>query len=290
MPAKNDLTLQLSDGRTLGYSEHGALDGTPVIFLHGNPGSRLMRHPDESIAESLGVRILTPDRPGYGLSDFKKKRTLLDMPDDIAQLADMLGIDKFAVFGVSAGAPYVAALAYAMPERITSAAIVSGTAPFDKMPDPYQDMNNLYVQAFKAASLPEMVLRPLVANADKQVVKDPDTYWTGVMERAGSGDKALLSQSEVKAQILHYMVEATRNGSQGRVREAKILVDSWGFELSQIQPTVHLWYWADDKIVPQHHGRYLEQQIPNTEPHFMEGGGHFGIFMEWRAILEALLG
>jgi hypothetical protein len=34
----------------------------------------------------------------------------------------------------------------------------------------------------------------------------------------------------------------------------------------------------------------LEQQIPNTEPHFMEGGGHFGIFMEWRAILEALLG
>jgi pimeloyl-ACP methyl ester carboxylesterase len=91
-------TYKLKDGRTQAYTEHGDLSGTPVFFVHGNPSSRLMRHPDESIVEGLGVRVITPDRPGYGFSDFQSKRRLLDFPNDIAQLADGLDIEKFAIF------------------------------------------------------------------------------------------------------------------------------------------------------------------------------------------------
>ena len=90
-----------------------------------------MRHPDENIVENMGVRIITPDRPGYGYSDFQPKRVLLDFPDDISQLAEALGIKQFSIFGVSAGGPYVAACAYKLGEQITNAAIVSGSAPFN---------------------------------------------------------------------------------------------------------------------------------------------------------------
>lgn len=283
-----DKTIKLLDGRTLGYTEHGDLGGYPVFFVHGNPGSRYMRHIDETLAKRHGVRIITPDRPGYGLSDYQEKRTLLGFPEDIRQLADALNITSFSIFGVSAGGPYVAATAYRLPERVATAAMVSSTAPFDEMPNPYEGMNSQYVQAFKAAALPELALRPLVANADKAIMKDLDAYWSAVLERAGSGDRPLLEQPEYKKQILDYWPEATRQGSDGRVREAKILVSPWGFLLEDIQPTIHLWYWEEDHIVPIEHGQYLANRIPNSVTHFLPGGGHFGVFLAWSEILETL--
>jgi pimeloyl-ACP methyl ester carboxylesterase len=280
-------TIQLPDGRDLAYMQHGDLSGTPVFFIHGNPGSRLMRHPDESIITDLGVRLITMDRPGYGYSDYQTNRTLLDFPSDLASLADALNIDTFALFGVSAGGPYTAATAYKMPERVRIAAIVSGVAPFDR-PNPYEGVNETYTQAFKLSKWPFWLLRPLIWLGDRSSLNDREAYWQEVLGRASRDDREVLQRPEIKEQVLNYLPEATRQGSKGRAREAKILVNPWGFDLSEIQPTVHLWYWEDDTIVPPQMGRYLEQKIPNTVPHFLPNGGHFGFYDHWREILEPL--
>ncbi|MBL6982753.1 MAG: alpha/beta hydrolase, partial [Anaerolineales bacterium] len=168
-----DKFAQLKDGRTQAYTEHGDLSGKVVFFIHGNPSSRLMRHPDESIVENLGVRVITPDRPGYGFSDFQPKRKLLDFPDDIAQLADSLGIDKFGIFGVSAGGPYTCACAYKLSERITKAALVSGSAPFDR-PNAYEGISDTWRAAFKMSTWPEWLLRPLLALQANSQKTDPE--------------------------------------------------------------------------------------------------------------------
>src|SRR5215471_20729905 len=127
----SDNIISLRDGRKLGYAEYGDPAGKPIFFFHGLPGSRLQRHPDGSIAIELGARIIAIDRPGYGLSDFQQGRTLLDWPDDVAQLADSLQIDQFAAIGLSGGGPYLLACAYSIPERINSATVVSGMGPVD---------------------------------------------------------------------------------------------------------------------------------------------------------------
>src|SRR5215472_11428558 len=93
----SDRVISLRDGRALGYAEYGDPGGKSIFFFHGLPGSRRQRHPDDSIAIELGAHIIAIDRPGYGLSDFQKGRTLLDWPGDVAQLADALKIDQFAV-------------------------------------------------------------------------------------------------------------------------------------------------------------------------------------------------
>src|SRR2546421_5164232 len=127
----SDRVISLRDGRALGYAEYGDLTGKPVFFFHGLPGSRRQRHPDDSIAIELGAHIITIDRPGYGFSDFQPGRTLLDWPDDVAQLADALNIQRFAAIGLSGGGPYLLSCAYKMPERITSATVISGMGPVD---------------------------------------------------------------------------------------------------------------------------------------------------------------
>lgn len=61
-------TVRLPDGRILGYSESGAPDGAPVFVFHGLPGSRLQRHPDDSIVRRAGARFVHIERPGGGPS------------------------------------------------------------------------------------------------------------------------------------------------------------------------------------------------------------------------------
>ena len=61
-------TIRLPDGRALGFAEYGDPNGAPLFFFHGLWASRLTYHPDDQIARSLGVRLITVDRPGIGLS------------------------------------------------------------------------------------------------------------------------------------------------------------------------------------------------------------------------------
>jgi pimeloyl-ACP methyl ester carboxylesterase len=123
-------TLRLKDGRKLGYAEYGDPAGEPLFFFQGTPSSRLL-HPDEVITAALGVRQIQLDRPGFGLSDFQPGRTLLNWPDDVAEVADLLELERFALVGISGGGPYVAACAYKIPERLTAVAMVSSGGPVD---------------------------------------------------------------------------------------------------------------------------------------------------------------
>ena len=283
--------LRLRDGRRMAICEAGDLQGgTPVIFLHGNPGSRLMRHPEDAQTASLGVRLIVPDRPGYGLSDAQPRRRLIDYPGDLAQLADQLGLDRFALAGVSAGGPYVAACAHQIPDRLAGVAIVSGPAPFDRpAKQALAGVNRDYRSAYRLAAWPTWALWPTIALHDRAVRSDPGRAFAAVYAQASPDDQAVLSDPRIAAQIQGYRREASRQGVRGLVREAQILVSPWGFRLHDIRPRIHLWYWDGDSIVPPQMGRFLQAHIPHTVPHFLPGGGHFSIFSHWTQILTALI-
>src|SRR5919108_581927 len=79
--------------------------------------------------DAAGVRLVLVDRPGYGRSDHQPGRRLLDWPGDVAQVADALGVELFAVFGMSGGGPHAAACGYALPERVSAVGLVSSPGP-----------------------------------------------------------------------------------------------------------------------------------------------------------------
>lgn len=122
--------LQLADGRILAYTEVGDPHGYPVFYFHGAPGSRLEGQLFAESNQEFGIRMIIPDRPGYGLSDNQENRTYLDWAQDVAELADHLGIERFAVLGYSSGGPYAAVVAHQLPGRVTVAVIVAGEGPY----------------------------------------------------------------------------------------------------------------------------------------------------------------
>ncbi len=121
--------IRLRDGRWLGFAEYGDPQGIPLFAFHGTPGSRLMVQAADASARAGGVRVIAPDRPGFGLSSRRAGRRIGDWPLDVAELADALGIARFGVVGVSGGGPYALACAWRLPERLTVVASVSGVAP-----------------------------------------------------------------------------------------------------------------------------------------------------------------
>jgi pimeloyl-ACP methyl ester carboxylesterase len=128
IPAGRDHSLRLPDGRTLAYTDLGTPNGPTIMYFHGAPSSRLdlaLLGLDVTFHE-LEVRVVSPDRPGYGGSSPRPGRRREDWPTDVAALADHLGVTRFAVMGASSGGAYAVACAALLPERVTSAGVIAG--------------------------------------------------------------------------------------------------------------------------------------------------------------------
>jgi len=281
----SDKVISLHDGRRLGYAEYGDPDGKPVFFFHGLPGSRRQRHPDNSIAIKLGARIIAIDRPGYGLSDFQQGRQLLDWPDDVAQLANVLKIDKFAAIGVSGGGPYLLACAYKMPERITSATTISGMGPTDN-PDAIKGMlPSMRLGLDIAPKVPWGFVRLALDPVAKMVSRNPLGVKKLMPSSAPETDKKAFARPDIQEVDRQDLSEAYRNGAQGAFWEVVLLASPWRFRLEDIHTKVFLWHGEEDTTVPQQMGRYVARALSDCKAKFYPGEGHTLIYNYWREIL-----
>jgi len=280
-------TISLPDGRTLGFAEYGDPSGRPVLFFPGTPSGRLFHHPDESIALSLGARVFAIDRPGYGLSDFQPGRTLLDWPSDVTALADALGIGHFAVAGISGGAPYVAACAFRIPDRLTAASIVSGMGPLDGPGATAGLPRGRRLSATVAKHAPCLV-RPLlwlVSNPRRNAGR----FYEQIGAQSAKADRAILARPEVRAMLIENWADATRCGVRGYAQEAVLLCRFWGFRLGDLTMQVQLWQGSADAVTPLSMGRCVAQAIPDCRATFLPDEGHFLLFDHWGEILAAMV-
>jgi len=285
-----DNVFQLRDGRVLGYAEYGDPGGKPAFFFHGLPGSRRQRHPDDSIAIELGARIITLDRPGYGLSDFQPGRTLLDWPDDVAQLADALQIAQFAAIGLSGGGPYLLSCAYKMPERLTSATVISGMGPVDNPEAMKGMMGSMRLGLGLARSVPWELARLALEPTARMVRRNPTAAKKLVPLTAPKADKEAFARPDIQAIDYEDLVEAYRNGAQAAYWEVVMLATPWGFRLEDINKKIYLWHGEEDTTVPIHMGRYVARTVPDCEARFYPGQGHTLIYHYWREILTVAVG
>lgn len=262
MQLNKSKTIQLKDGRKLGFIEYGDSEGKPIFFFHGWPGSRYSGKEADEAAKKISVRVISTDRPGIGLSDFKKDRKLLDWPDDVVELADYLMIKRFSLMGVSGGGPYAAVCAYKIPQRIIKTGIIVGLAPvhvkgnLDGMAfqgrigwaNYHKFPFTRYIGTFSSYFLFRF---PLLGSKFALPTKqDRLLYQETVKNREGK-------ESGVK--------EAFRQGIKGAEQELKIYTDDWGFELKDIKAKVYLWYGAKDRCVSLNMGKYYNSQISGSK-------------------------
>lgn len=281
-------TISLTDGRSLSYAEYGDPQGKPVFFFHGTPGSRFF-HPEDEITRRFGVRLITTDRPGYGDSTFQPRRRLLDWAVDVAQLADSLGIDSFAVAGHSGGGPHALACGYALPGRVLRAATLSGAGPVGA-PGITRDMTALNRLGFKFGHLlPWTIFRILVRTLYHQRAVDPARAIDNETGKRPPADDAVIAMQGVREMCIQSEEEAFRPGITGMSWDALLITRPWGFMLEEIKVPVHIWHGSADRSTTVAMAKFMGGKIAGSRTTILPDAGHMLLIPYWQAILEDLI-
>jgi pimeloyl-ACP methyl ester carboxylesterase len=231
--------------------------------------------------------VIVVERPGFGLSDFQRGRRLLDWPEDVAAFADVLGIERFAVVGNSAGGPYAAACAFKIPGRVTRAAIVSGVGPTD-LAGAIEEMPRIRRAGVAVARRAPWLLGAvlwLVGNPNR----NPERFFRRMASGNSAVDQEIMFRPEVRRMLMENFREATRAGVRGFAREAIILSGPWGFRLEDISIPVDVWHGEADANVSLSAARQVADMIPDCHATFLPGKGHWLYLDHWEEILSSLL-
>jgi pimeloyl-ACP methyl ester carboxylesterase len=276
MSVNTENQITLSNGRVIGYAEYGDLHGKPVLHFHGMPSSRFECNSSliDDIATRLHARIIVPERPGIGLSDYMPY-TIASWPDIVNEFADALSLDRFAVMGMSSGGKYAAACAWKIPQRLTAAGIISGTCPHD-LPGAKDSLSKQDRQLYWLADNAPWLLRVLLWKTARDARKDPSSV-LALFSDLSEPDKVALSQAEVQQKIGKMALGAFHQGTRGVVLDWTLEARSWRIALQEVLMPVSLWHGEQDCIVPVNQGRAMANVLPNVHSTFYPGDGQISL-------------
>jgi len=287
--AESDISV---GDRVLRVRDAGDPLGSPLLYFHGTPGSRLDLAFSDDLAAETGVRLISFDRPAYGGST-PAHFGLVSVAEDAVFVADELGIARFATLGQSGGGPFALAAAVVLPDRVTRVGVASGAAPFELVPGALEllDDNDTAALALlpgdQAAAARGFAhgFEPLVA-----LVRD-----TAAAMLAGAfhdllspHDRELMTNEQLATAFGVSMKEALRQGATGGGWDNVAWVGPWEVDPASVRRPVHLWYGDEDRFVPPGTAEWLRDNIPGADLVMRAGEGHLG-FMEHTAVMFSAL-
>jgi pimeloyl-ACP methyl ester carboxylesterase len=284
-----DVRARLPDGRVLGWAECGDPDGLPIIGCHGGLSCRLDSRSADEPARAEGVRLIAPDRPGLGLSDPQPGRTLLDWANDVERLADHLEIERFGVYGWSAGGAYALAVGHALADRVTHVAVIAGTTDLSR-PDDFSLLAPLDQRLTRLARNHPRRADRLFGAVGQFMRTAPAVAARFGRRSLGTNERNELDRLGGGAVLVENYREATRRGASGMTQDYVTYSGAWGFSAADIAVPVSLWQGTDDSLVTPEFADRLASQIAGSVLHRFDGAGHLLVADRWPTILGSLTG
>ena len=283
-----DQRVVLRDGRHIAIAEFGTPAGAAVLYFHGFPASRLEAQLVHRAAVNQRVRLVALDRPGFGYSDFQQ-RTISQWPGDVAEVADALQLERFAILGVSGGAPFTFACAVALASRVSAIAIVAGLG----MASVAEDLARFDIVArvsFRLARSAPALSRTVNRGLAAVLRWRPELLDTLLAADSSSPDREVLADPEVAAALAASLREALRAGSEGASHELTLLARPWDFDVRAVRIPCYLWHGEKDRTVPVEMTHRLAALIPDCRAMFLADEGHFSLPLRHaETVLRSLL-
>ncbi|KAJ4401799.1 hypothetical protein N0V91_007698 [Didymella pomorum] len=269
-------TFSLSDGRELGYADYGDPKGKPILYQHGLPGSRIEATRYHDLGKEMGLRIISIDRPGHGWSSQFERfgaRTVRSWAEDVNELAEGLGLDEYAVMGVSGGGPYALSLAYGLPkDKLKVVSLICGIGPPDiGMSGAGWPTYLGFTAGWRYANLKitQVLLRWFFQrdNADSLELSDEERLRLFLSPDRTKGmsdaDKAFFGDEDEMRAYLATSRASYQQGFDAMCKDGYAMCTDWGFKIEDVRKDlpIVLWYGSQDKNVPPNHGRTITRRL-----------------------------
>jgi len=278
--------------RVLRVRDAGDPTGSPIMYFHGTPGSRLDLAFRDDLVTAEGVRLVSFDRPGYGGST-PAPFSLSSVGEDARALAEEVGLKRFATFGFSGGGPFALATA-AGTDRVTRVGIASGAGPFQHV---HGALDSLDENDRAAVALLATDRKAAAADRFRSGFEAlADIARTGAGEgllpyfdpMLSTSDRALLNDEVIGAGIVATIREGLRSSADGGGWDNVSWVGEWDIDLAEITCPVFLFYGEEDRFSPPSHAQWLRQNLGRSNLIFRSGEGHFGHIAHLAEVLAAL--
>ena len=270
-----EAAVTLPDGRALAVWEGGDPAGSSVIYHHGTPMAGLLYEPHAQDAAERGIRLIGYSRPGYGASTADPGRPVASAAADTAGLADALGIDRFATWGISGGGPHALACAALLPDRVVAAASLAGVVPYSADGvDFLTGMGEANHVEFGAALEGREPLRALLEPQAEQLRTTGEAAFRELFESLLSPVDADVLTGELAEYLYRCDIAGLERGIDGWVDDDIAFVMPWGFRVEDIRVPTLVWHGHEDRFVPPAHGWWLGQRIPGAEARLSPEDGH----------------
>ncbi len=286
---KTSTIIHLPNGRNFCYAEYGNLLGTPVVLIHGTPLCRTMWEEFSDVAAQKNIRIIAPDRPGYGYSDYNPNDNLDGFPSDITTLLDHLGIEKCTIGGVSGGGPATLMCALKIPQRLEKVVIISGVGPYLEDATGNMNANKMFYKL--GQRFPWLLSFNNYILSTKILEKNPAKFLRMATAKMKGDDRLMLEDTEFVDRLAAVYKEACIHQKR-TVRQNSLNYDmmhtiNWKIPLTEIKKKVHILYGEDDRSVGDQ-CKYLAEKIPNTETYLYPELGHFVGYRRKEDLFELL--
>jgi pimeloyl-ACP methyl ester carboxylesterase len=279
-----DETITLIDRRALMLRHYGDESGVPVLMLHGTPGSRYKFSSTHEHALKNKLHIIAPDRWDYGGSDAPDTPTLARYADEIADVMARIGIQRFAVAGISGGGPYAAAIASRLPDRVTAAALVS---PVGLVSDSIAagEVDLFHRFCFTTLATSPKLVGAIFATYAAAVRRAPGLACRMTTLRAPSADQAIMRDCETSARLLATFEEGLRRSSRGPAIDLALFRELVSIDLSCATMPSRIWIGLHDTNVPVAAAKRLAAKLPNAQLTELSEDGHLWVAHHYDEIL-----
>lgn len=282
-----DATIKLHDGKTLGYSTFGDPDGEPLLYFHGGISSRLDIEFADQESKNLNIRLIAPDRPGIGLSDRKKGRTLADWTVMVEEFIETLGLKRPAVLGWSLGGAYALVCAAKLGNIIGRSGTVGGVGPLD-YPGAIQSLGILEDRIL--LSCPESILYALEPAGRLAKFLPAKEIQNSLLRVVKTGRDFEICKALSPQQVSYFILEAFKTGAGGVFDDYIAVKKPWGFDLQNVSSEFTYWIGAEDRICPRSAADNLVARLPKSNLNVIEHSGHFLLRDHYGKIAQYLLG
>lgn len=280
--AARNLSLRLPDGRNLSFSDIGTGENGTWIHCHGIPGSRNeLLHLRNTLLDA-GVRVIVPDRPGYGQSTPCPEYGLSHHSDDLRQLADHLKLDEFRLSGFSGGGVFAMAAANELGNRIEEL-VIAATPAVPLMENPYEYASELTASTWRAA----LEDREALAKELEQLTDSVELISKAMLEAVGKHERKYLLSASVQPGFTENLRAALEQGavaaSDALSRDSFLTAAPWPFRPESLSLPTLVIHGREDVLVRKDHHDALVGHLPIPNTELLDSGGHYeALSLIWR--------